>query len=237
MKQERVTYKLFECDEIKSSQYRENGNKIPWKLLIIATCVVFCLYILIREYNLLISIFFDKSGNFQWVGITSIVAILTFGYSIYSTNKKNKYDVISKERIRWINDVKQQITELLVLMNEYYDIVRNCGEKSELLQLSTSDELKLRDKYHKDANLLMKDISFKVNLLLLSFADNSDNKQIINCIEDASKWVDSFNEYWTHQSNPMVNVTFTFDNVPIRNLMIVSRDYLSREWHRAQKGK
>lgn len=83
----------------------------------------------------------------------------------------------------------------------------------------------------------MEDISFKINILLLSFADNPDNEQIISCIKDASNWVDSFYMYWNWDPNPFVDVTFIFDNVPIQNLMIVSRDYLNREWHKAQKGK
>lgn len=240
MEQEKVTRKLFSCAKIKTSQYKEEGNNKNniEKIITIIFFIVVLLTIIFYRYKSILNIFFDKNGDFQWVGVTSIVAISTFGYSIYSTNKKNKYDIISKERIRWINDVKQQIAELLVLMNKYDNIVRKCSAEGRLqLSTNTPKQLKIRNKYHKEANLLMEDISFKINILLLSFADNPDNEQIISCIKDASNWVDSFCMYWNWCPNPFVDVTFLYDNVPIQNLMIVSRDYLNREWHKAQKGK
>ncbi|MCC4398235.1 hypothetical protein LMB98_09405 [Limosilactobacillus reuteri] len=124
MNKKRFNQKLFDCEEIKVSKYKGNKNIQKYsKIFIISLTLLILVIILFHIYKELINIFFDKNGDFQWVGITSIVAILTFGYFIYSTNKKNRYDVVSKERIRWIDDVKQQITELLVLMNAYYDIV------------------------------------------------------------------------------------------------------------------
>lgn len=237
MNKKRFNQKLFDCEEIKVSKYKGNKNIQKYsKIFIISLTLLILVIILFHIYKELINIFFDKNGDFQWVGITSIVAILTFGYSIYSTNKKNRYDVVSKERIRWIDEVKQQITELLVLMNAYYDIVQNCGEKCSL-ELNTPDQLKVRDKYHDKANNLMEKIDFKINLLLLSFADNKDNLQMIKCIKDSANWINSFNVYWNSSSNPLIEVIYTFDNIPIRNLLIVSRDYLNREWHKAQKGK
>lgn len=210
MNKKRFNQKLFDCEEIKVSKYKGNKNIQKYlKIFIISLTLLILVIILFHIYKELINIFFDKNGDFQWVGITSIVAILTFGYSIYSTNKKNRYDVVSKERIRWIEDVKQQITELLVLMNAYYDIVQNCGEKCSL-ELNTPDQLKVRDKYHDKANNLMEKIDFKINLLLLSFADNKDNSQIINCVKDAAEWINSFNVYWNSTYNPFVEVTYTF---------------------------
>ena len=236
-----VKHKLLDRKEIKVSNYKEKNHiqkYLTWGFIGFFgfALIIGLSYVPIHIWKQLIEVFFDKNGNFQWVGITSIIAILTFGYSIYSTNKKNRYDVVSKERIRWINDVKQQVTELLVLMNDYYDIVQNCGEKCSL-GLNTPDQLKLRDKYHDKANALMGEINFKINILLLSFADNKDNSQIINCVKDAAEWINSFNVYWNSTYNPFVEVTYTFDNVPLRNLLIISRDYLNREWHKAQKGK
>ena len=147
MEQEKVTRKLFSCAKIKTSQYKEKRNdKNIEKLITVIFFITVLLTIILSRYKSILNIFFDKNGNFQWVGVTSIVAILTFGYSVYSTNKKNKYDIISKERIRWINDVKQQIAELLVLMNKYDNIVQKCRAEGRLqLSTNTPKHLKIRN--------------------------------------------------------------------------------------------
>ncbi|MBB1079083.1 hypothetical protein H5S09_03625 [Limosilactobacillus sp. STM2_1] len=235
MKKNKEIEKLFDCKLIITSEYAEKEKKLHISIYYILVILII-VGLIIVNYSSPNNIFFDKNGSFQWIGVTSIIALFTFVYSIYSTNKKNKYDVISKERIRWINEIKQQVAELLVSLNKYYDIVQNCGNKN-ILEPDSQKRQLLKDKYHDEANSLIEDIDLKVEILLMSFADNVDNKQMIDSINNTSAWVNSFNKYWTWRENAPFSVEFSFDDIPIHNLRTVSRDYLIREWHRAQRGE
>lgn len=235
MRHNKETENLFDCKLIITSKYAEKKKKLHISIYYILVILVIIGLIIVNHYSPT-NIFFDKNGGFQWVGITSLVALFTFIYSIYSNNKKNKYEIISKERIRWINEIKQQVAELLTSLNKYYDLVQNCGNRN-ILESNPQKRQFLKEKYHDEANKLMEDINLKVELLLMSFADNIDNKQMIDSISDASSWVNSFNKYWNWNENAPLYIEFKFDNIPILNLRTVSRDYLIREWHRAQRGE
>ncbi|OCW61554.1 hypothetical protein [Limosilactobacillus reuteri] len=79
MEQEKVTRKLFSCAKIKTSQYKEEGdNKNIEKIITIIFFIAVLLTIIFYRYKSILNIFFDKNGDLQWVGATSIVAILTF---------------------------------------------------------------------------------------------------------------------------------------------------------------
>ena len=120
MKHNKETENLFDCKLIITSKYAEKKKKLYISIYYILVILVIIGLIIVNHYSPT-NIFFDKNGGFQWVGITSLVALFTFIYSIYSNNKKNKYEIISKERIRWINEIKQQVAELLTSLNKYYD--------------------------------------------------------------------------------------------------------------------
>ena len=90
-----VKHKLLDRKEIKVSNYKEKNHiqkYLTWGFIGFFgfALIIGLSYVPIHIWKQLIEVFFDKNGNFQWVGITSIIAILTFGYSIYSTNKKNR---------------------------------------------------------------------------------------------------------------------------------------------------
>lgn len=105
----------------------------------------------------IISKIFFANNVFQWGGITAIIAIVTFGYTAYNTQRKNKMDLVSKARIEWLAETRGIIAEFttevyatIILLNDY---------NSELNKLIQAFKDK-KDKKEKEA--LAKSVNDKV---------------------------------------------------------------------------
>lgn len=59
-----------------------------------------------KLYELIKILFFNKDNEFQWVGVTAIVGVITFLLTYILTLRKNKADLVSQSRTEWIQDVK-----------------------------------------------------------------------------------------------------------------------------------
>ena len=63
--------------------------------------------------------FFTDKGYFNWIAITSIIAIGTFIWTIWFNNKKYKADLVSKGRIDWMNQVRPLYAQYLAAVPKY----------------------------------------------------------------------------------------------------------------------
>lgn len=64
-------------------------------------------------------LFFTKEGRFNWLSVTSIIAIVTFIWSFIYNRKKLKADLVSKARIDWMNQVRPLLAEYLAAVPKY----------------------------------------------------------------------------------------------------------------------
>lgn len=95
---------LFDSEN-KRKQRDRKGRKYAY-ILTGLTILAILFYNRIILMNFMIKIFMIND-EFQWGGITAIVAILTFGYTAYNNQKRNKIDLISKSRIEWLSTVRE----------------------------------------------------------------------------------------------------------------------------------
>lgn len=59
-------------------------------------------------YTIKFGYFFNTDkGHFNWVFVTSIVAICTFIWTIWFNSKKYKADLVSKTRIEWLQEIRE----------------------------------------------------------------------------------------------------------------------------------
>lgn len=64
-------------------------------------------------------LFLTDKGYFNWVAITSLIAIVTFIWTVWFYNKKYRADLISKARIDWMSEVRPLFAEYLAAVPKY----------------------------------------------------------------------------------------------------------------------
>ena len=117
---------------------------------------------LVWNSRLFSHLFVDKDGNFIWLGITSILAIVTLTFNAWDRRRQFKADLISKSRIKWIESVRVTVTELLYCYNQYWS--------AQLKGDETTPE-----SYQEEKNLILKQIDL---LSLYLGPDQTEHKKI-----------------------------------------------------------
>lgn len=84
----------------------------------------------------------------------------------------------------------------------------------------------------KELDGLSKKIEENQYLLFMNLSDNSDNKQLNDCIENCVIWINKMDE-----QRAVNQYKFVYEDTVVTNLLKVSRDYFKREWDRAKRGK
>lgn len=69
------------------------------------------------------NVLFDNNGNFLWVSITAIAAVIAIFINTYiayrTTNANFKANVVAKSRIEWIQEVRKKVRILLLHVMTY----------------------------------------------------------------------------------------------------------------------
>ncbi|KAF0415014.1 hypothetical protein [Pediococcus pentosaceus] len=238
-----------------------------WKhlfIIIIATVVtIFMGYLATRwiRYNdtyLYRYLFQGSNGKFAWIGFTAIIAIITLAINAWDNRRKFKADLISKSRIKWIEDVRnasagliksvyggssQEITKYGILLRLYF---ANDGTNSTKLNKS------------KD-NAILEEVTTKARV------DHTNNKKIINILINKksnvgkNSYLNTYistviplisNSYKPSKPFKMIRImengTTNLEIVKtpeqmrglyVSNLCEIIRIYLKIEWDRAKKGE
>lgn len=218
--------RIRNISKIKKSHYKQKNIiitficKYKFRIPII---IITGIFLFINYHKHLITVqtlepfFFDEKGHFQWLGLTSVTAIVSLVLTNYMTAKKNKSDLVSKSRIEWIQKNKETMSLYLRGVKHYPYLFK---------------ESKKGNATSKEVTDLALEIEVNYYLLLMNFSDNEDNKQINTCIGDCALYVNCVKYFWQiGEKEQLENV------LPVENLSTVSRDYFKREWERAKQGK
>lgn len=112
------------CSKIKKKLHKSNcENLLKILLLINVNAVLIAVFGLIlykyRNINIIDQLFFNKDDVFQWIGVTAIVAIVSFLVTTVNNFKKNKQDLVSKSRIDWIQRVREDASIFISSLSDY----------------------------------------------------------------------------------------------------------------------
>lgn len=236
-------FKLYTVEEIKESNYKNYPNyRIPTMIRclqkhvycvgIILSIILINIVIFIRPIISFFKILFVTDKGFQWVSITAIVGLGTLMYNIYSTRKNNYYNTVSKARIEWIKEHRNNMAKLILNL----DICLFKLEELEYLKENSKEkEIAFKE---DELTKLNQEIQLIVNKLLLQLSSNNDNSQFVNCIEDCGRWVSSIVTVWNNiKDKSKFDYKISYDTTVQKNMMIVSQDYYKREWEKAKAGK
>ena len=235
-------FKLYTVEEIIESNYKNYPNyRIPtiirylqkhvYCVGIIWSIILINIVIFIRPIISFFKILFVTDKGFQWVSITAIVGLGTFIYNIYSTRKNNYYNTVSKARIEWIKEHRNNIAKLIL------DCDKCLFKLKELVYLKENGKEKEISFKEDELSKLNQEIQLIINKLLLQLSSNDDNSQFVNCIEDCGRWVSSIVTVWNNIKDKSRFDNILYDTTVQKNIMLVSQDYYKREWEKAKAGK
>ncbi|OWT52692.1 hypothetical protein [Bacillus sp. K2I17] len=180
----------------------------------------------------LVNIFYDVNGNFQWVSMTALAALIVgiIGpfISIYN-NKKTlekqeqmnisnfKGNVVAKARIEWIQEVR---TKSVDFMSASYNLVQFIQSNDDFRNLDGETE--------KELNRLKDEVQKNGNLLILYFGpdSNKNNDLIVYLVTSIVEPLTTNSQWYT-----IIDATMLADK--IMALKDFLRIYLKAEWKRA----
>ncbi|SCM88424.1 hypothetical protein [Bacillus mycoides] len=189
----------------------------------------------------LVNIFYDVNGNFQWLSMTALAALIVSPWISIHNNKKTlakqkemneinfKGNVVSKSRIEWIQEVRKLSVDFI---SSFYNLTNYVNE----LELDgffneTTQEKRIgKIKKNQELMKLINALKEKGTLLILYFgpdANKNSNNEFINymvrLIMSRADGLGSLND-----ANDLLEQE---DN--IRSLQDFLRIYFKAEWKRA----
>lgn len=70
--------------------------------------------------------FFETgNGNFQWVGISALIASISLVISANNNRRKLNADLVSQSRISWLSDIREVFSNYIQSVNEYNKILES----------------------------------------------------------------------------------------------------------------
>ena len=136
--------------KLKNIKVLKKGLKIiKWILFISMIVMIITIFVILifknRDLDLINKLFFNKDDEFQWIGVTAIIAIFSFLFTAINNSKKNRQDLVSKSRIEWIQKVREDTAEYIsgfynVFQDNDIDIIE-LVEKKERLKLFFGHEV------------------------------------------------------------------------------------------------
>lgn len=92
-----------------------------WFIYLLSLVFLIFLTICIFWHEFYLYLFDSPDHKFQWIGATSIIAIITLEVNAWDNRRKFKADLISKSRIAWIENVGRTTAEFQnAVENMYY---------------------------------------------------------------------------------------------------------------------
>lgn len=181
-------------------------------------------------------LFFTQGGRFNWLSITSIVAIVTFIWSIIYNKKKLKADLISKARLNWMDKVRSLYAAYIEAFGEYRYLYSEVFVEKD------------RDKKELDNKMVeVRKLYYELELYIPSNKSNSDLLKYINLMWYELSYISDYYNYG-RQHDKIVSVK---TGVKRSNYETVVDEYLDRlieeaytlgnhffkeEWEKVKKG-
>ncbi|MFP6536891.1 hypothetical protein [Latilactobacillus sp. VITA-14] len=229
---------LFDSEN-KRKQRDRKGRKYAY-ILIGLTILAILFYNRIILMNFMIKIFMIND-EFQWGGITAIVAILTFGYTAYNNQKRNKIDLISKSRIEWLSTVREVEAEYLKKISEY--MLNHSTFTNAVVDVP---DLNTANRSWENIKKITIDLQKTYTLLQLQFGKDEYNDLFLEPFEtigdkvnDSRKLIVNIckNCKATDMQYRKLNEYYKDIEKELESISINSRKYLKAEWDKAKSGK
>lgn len=191
--------------------------------------------------------FVDGDNKFNWIGLTSVLAVISLTFTAWDSRRKLRADLVSKSRIKWMDSLKDSLSsycsyqqDRLAALNLIYTYTEQGKMKINKLDGN------LRDTY---TGLLDRTnnagvSSMKYNWLLVlslhrtEYGDNSRKKRILELMDETEE---KLKEIQKAQNNDnlvsLEQKNFNDVRELLKKINEFTAEYLKEEWERAKRGE
>ncbi|YP_003084358.1 hypothetical protein phig1ep40 [Lactobacillus phage phig1e] len=232
-----------------------------WAVLVIVFLFIFISFTnllglghVIWHSRLFSHLFVDHYGKFNWIGITSILAIATLTFNAWDRRRQFKADLISKSRITWIENVRKATAKYLGTLYAYQktnnDIKMIMSKRK--VRAATSKEEDDFDRLWIKQNDLVINLFEATEQVALYFNKNDEedrNEKILKLIRDSADKIKAdlmqFGEAYNATNTPenengrlevWNNLLSITEDVKVSEIGNEISDYLKIEWEKAKNG-
>lgn len=206
-----------------------------WFIYLLSLVFLIFLTICIFWHEFYLYLFDSPDHKFQWIGATSIIAIITLGVNAWDNRRKFRADLISKSRITWMADTKRILSEYYQVFSEYAYVYS---------KFATEKRPEESNKLNSQMTELMGKIRRIYYEILLNIPDNESNEPLLKYVKlifgELNNMV-KYYEYGQSKSFELESHYYTVVDKYISNLIITgvkeSSVYFKKEWERAKKGE
>lgn len=117
--------------------------------------------------------------HFQWVGISTILAVIAFIFNAIWNKKNFNADIKSKSRIDWMKTVRDNYSEFLAISKEIFEILTDKEKVS--IKNKTENELSKPELSHLN-EISMK--LFSIHNKLILYVPEKSNELITGAVDD-----------------------------------------------------
>lgn len=191
--------------------------------------------------------FVDGDNKFNWIGITSVLAVISLTFTAWDSRRKMKADLVSKSRIKWMDSLKDSLSSYCSYQQDRLAALHL------IYMYSLSGKIKIADFSEKMSvtydGLVERMNNAGVNtmkynwLLVLSlhrpkYGEDSYKERILDQIANIEKEITRIQNAQDGDKLASINEQ---DFVNARNLIKqtneLTAEYLKNEWERAKRGE
>ncbi|MDV8931111.1 hypothetical protein [Leuconostoc citreum] len=195
-------------------------KKINWWLTIsivlsvlLVIIILLCFFNKVLFKNIVFFLFVTDTNKANWIGITSVIALLGLAYNYYDGKRKFKSEVRSKNRIQWMNTVRDQLANYIAKSNEYGNLI--------LLEDNT------KPKYDNKREIItvIEEVHESYYKIKLYIPDKEQNYKILNNVEELFGLIKNIDDD---------DIDSYLINNAADNLITESSKYFAEEWERVK---
>ncbi|KRL56659.1 hypothetical protein [Furfurilactobacillus rossiae] len=174
-------------------------------------------------------LFVDVHGKFEWIGITSVLAIVTLTYNAWDRRRQFRADLISKSRIKWMEQVRPLVANFYTDSKKYIFDRLHANTKSQTLSIPelNNNLVKVQELYTQ---------------IILFTPDNESNELLLHSVKLVWGEIDNMSDYadlvaTRKISKSKLQAVNDYMMDLFNNGVKQSSKYFKLEWDRAKAGE
>ncbi|CAB1721839.1 hypothetical protein [Lactiplantibacillus plantarum] len=184
--------------------------------------------------NKVFNIFFiDHYGKFNWIGITSILAIATLTLNAWDRRRQFKADLVSQSRIKWMAEVRPIVARFIEEISNYMYLYN---------RFAVDNKPSLNSQLTEIMSNIKKDY-----YLIKLYVPTKSNEKLLNKIELLFGELHYISEYYDYglrtgkidprvSSTPYLTVVDKYISQMMNQAVEDGQAYFKDEWKRAKSG-
>lgn len=223
-------------EKLLFDKYKNIFSLLCLIIILLVLGLLICFYKDVYKNHFFKFVFLNRQGDFQWVGLTALIAVISLTVTAWDNRRKFKADLISKSRIDWMKTVRNllaaYVTDVQKYMYMYY--LFSVDKKT--------DKKTINDKLTEKMN----DIKKNYYKLKLFIPKNESNQKILGNIEliwNELSYIGNYYDYgirknyFENSKSHYMNIVDNYLSALFTKAIEDGSEYFKVEWEKAKSGK